>query len=79
MAIDITVEAKTIDFVKITGSGYSGRLEVDLGSVELSDTIEVKTIIAEYGSESLLEEIGEQDVKGWLEEQGYSVSEGDAL
>lgn len=79
MAIDITVEAKTIDFVKITGSGYSARLEVDLGSVELSDTVDAKTIVAEYGSEPLLEEIGEQDVKGWLEEQGYNVSVGDAL
>ncbi|HCR2977747.1 hypothetical protein [Serratia marcescens] len=77
MAIDITVKVKSIGSIESTS--YQPDLEVELKSAELTEAVDAKAIVGEYDKDELLEAIGEEYVKEWLEEQGFTVSYGDAL
>ncbi|QDI18300.1 hypothetical protein FBF86_10100 [Serratia marcescens] len=77
MAIDITVKVKSIGSIESTS--YQPDLEVELKSAELTEAMDAKAIVGEYDKDELLEAIGEEYVKEWLEEQGFTVSYGDAL
>ncbi|ELQ9311797.1 hypothetical protein R3D73_004824 [Serratia marcescens] len=77
MAIDITIKIESIG--SIVKTGFRSDLEVELYSAELTEAVDAKAIVGEYDNDELLEAIGEDYVKGWLEEQGFTVSYGDAL
>lgn len=79
MSLDITIEVESIGSVDATFGGYKSRLKVELNSADLVDAVEPKIIVGEYGNEELLEVIGEEYVQKWLEEQGFTVTYGDAL
>lgn len=79
MAIDITVKVKNIGSIETTGSGYYSDLKVELNSAELTEAVDSKAIVGEYDNNELLEAIGEEYVQRWLEEQGFTVTYGDAL
>ncbi len=77
MAIDITVKVESIGSIESTR--YQSDLEVELKSAELKEAVDAKAIVGEYDKDELLEAIGEEYVQEWLEEQGFTVSYGDAL
>lgn len=79
MAVDITLEAKEIKSIEITGYGRTANLEIRLSDAELAESVDVHTIVEEYISEELLEAIGTELIKKWLEGQGFTVTYGDAL
>jgi len=77
MAIDITIKIESIG--SIVKTGFRSDLEVELYSAELTEAVDAKAIVGEYGKDELLEAIGEEYVQKWLKEQGFTVSYGDAL
>lgn len=79
MAIDFTVKVKSVGTIEATGGGYHSALTVELNSAELTDAVDAKAIAGEYDNDELLEAIGEGVVQNWLEEQGFTVTYGDAL
>ncbi|WP_085336310.1 hypothetical protein [Serratia marcescens] len=77
MAIDITIKIESIG--SIVKTGFRSDLEVELYSAELTEAVDARAIVGEYGKDELLETIGEEYVQKWLEEQGFTVSDGDDL
>lgn len=79
MAIDITVKVESIDSIETSTGGYNAKLIVALNDAELTEAVDAKAIVGEYDKGELLEAMGEDYVQKWLEEQGFTVSYGDAL
>ncbi|MFT2788899.1 hypothetical protein ACMV5I_02370 [Serratia sp. T13T92] len=75
MAIDITIKVKSIG--SIEQPGFRSDLEVELNSAELIEAVDAKAIVGEYDKDELLEAIGEEYIQEWLEEQGFTVTNGD--
>jgi len=75
MAIDITIKVKSIGSIEQTG--FRSDLEVELNSAELIEAVDAKAIVGEYDKDELLEAIGEEYIQEWLEEQGFTVTNGD--
>ncbi|UAN48016.1 hypothetical protein KGP17_11035 [Serratia sp. JSRIV001] len=77
MAIDITIKVESIGSIEKTG--FRSNLEVELNSAELTEAVDAKAIVGEYDKDELLEAIGEEYIQEWLEEQGFTVTNGDQL
>lgn len=77
MAIDITIKVESIGSIEKTG--FRSNLEVKLNSAELTEAVDAKAIVGEYDKDELLEAIGEEYIQEWLEEQGFTVTNGDQL
>lgn len=75
MAIDITIKVESIGSIEKTG--FRSNLEVELNSAELTEAVDAKAIVGEYDKDELLEAIGEEYIQEWLEEQGFTVTNGD--
>lgn len=72
MSIDIIITCQKIDEISVT---RMGEIEIELTGADLVDSVDIETIVKEYGATELLDEINETDVISWLENQGYTVTE----
>ncbi|HDU8602125.1 TPA: hypothetical protein RG680_000869 [Morganella morganii] len=67
----------TFECAGFSGSGQrsTGRVEIDVDGAVLCGFVDASEIIEEYTAETLLEEIGDDDIIKYLTEQGYAVIE----
>ncbi|MGE1855042.1 hypothetical protein ACMFGU_12785 [Morganella morganii] len=67
----------TFECAGFSGAGQrsTGRVEIDVDGAVLCGFVDASEIIEEYSAETLLEEIGDDDIIKYLTEQGYAVIE----
>lgn len=76
MSISGTFKAKQLNGVFPYGDGWNRRVEIDAEDLEIAETVDADDIIPEYGTEVLLDAIGEDVVIKWLTDNGHTIIEG---
>jgi len=64
---DVTLSAREIGEISVD---FNRELYVELKDVDSDD------VVSEMGFELLLESMSFDEIKGWVEERGYTVTEG---
>ncbi|WP_414456821.1 hypothetical protein [Enterobacter kobei] len=76
MSISGTFKVKQLNGVVPWGDGRNRHVEIDAEDLEIAETVDAEDIIPEYGTEALLEAIGEDVVIKWLTDNGHTIIEG---
>lgn len=72
--MSIDVEIKGIRITQVEPDSHN-QLTVTIEGADLPNSIDLDVIISEYGEKDVVEALGEDYVKSWLEGQGYTVTE----